>query len=81
MAGESFSSALAQGNEYSRGAYLTKQTKSSRKLDGGKERQEGHVHIITYVVEVEFVETILKLLHYGRSENCNGKLQQTNFFR
>jgi len=60
MADESFSSALAQSNEYSRGAYLTKRTESSRKLEGGKEREEGQVHIITYVVEVEFVETVLK---------------------
>lgn len=81
MADESFSSALAQGHEHSRGAYLTKWTKSSRKLDEGKEREEGQAHIKTYVVEVEFVATVLKLLHYGSSENCNGKIQQTNFFR
>lgn len=67
MADESLP-ALAQGNEYSRGAYLTKRTKSSRKLEGEKEREEAQVHII-YVVEVEFVETVLELLHYGCSEN------------
>lgn len=60
MAGESFSSAPARGNEYSRGAYLTQGKKSSGKLEAGKEWQEGQVHIITCLVNSEFVETALE---------------------
>lgn len=37
--------------------------KSSRKLEAGKERQEGQVHTITRLVNTEFVETVLKWFH------------------
>lgn len=61
MADESFSSALAQGNEYSRGAYLTQRKEIFKEI--GKERQEGQVHIITRLVNTVFVETVLKWVH------------------
>lgn len=39
---------------------LPSRKKSSGKLEAGKERQEGQVHVITCLVNNEFVETVLK---------------------
>lgn len=81
MAEESFSSALARGNEYSRGAYLTSGKKSSGKLEAGEERQAGQVHVITCLVNSEFVETVCpEIVSFGYSQSCNGKTSANQLY-